>query len=169
MPIKGAVVFVLVSNSGVKDGLVDIYRPDGKHGNIGTIFLAELQAEMKAKHIPHSVTIPFPDNVEREVCGWFEANPDKLEKVVVICSSEREKNVARGISADLPVMLWVFDGRHEPETSNDKRRYFSGVYPRENFPENDGATRMLAAMEEERQRSFFAELNAFIAAEEVCA
>ena len=70
--IKGAVAFVLVSNSGVQNGLVHIYRTRetkgrGNIGDIGSMIMAELQTEMKTRHIPHSVTVPFPDSVKLAV------------------------------------------------------------------------------------------------------
>ncbi len=167
--MKGAVVFVLVSNSGVKDGLVHVHRiskiarQEKLIGDLGSMIMLELQMEMKARHIPHSVTVPFPDSVEMATKGWFEANPNKLEKVVVICSEDRRDAVARGIAQDLPVALWTFNGAHDPEISEEGRRYFPGIYPLELTPDNDGIQRILRAMDEERHRSFFQELNAVLA------
>lgn len=161
MTIRGAVAFILVSNSGVKNGSVYVHWEKGV-ANTGSMTMAELQVEMRARHIPHSVAVPFADSVRSAIDGWFKANPGVLEKIVVISSGYRKKAVSQGISGKANVDLWIFDDNPDKEFA-DREHYFPDVRPREHFPENDGIQRMLQAMENERQRSFFEELNAAFA------
>jgi hypothetical protein len=131
----------------------------------GQNIISSLSKKLMKSRVPCSSILSHPAAfIRQHINSWFEANPEKLGKIIVISDRKTESNIIDAVAEMPNVEVWTFDGLQNQVIKDDCFRYFPDVYPEE-MTEKDGIKRILAVIDDKYLgKEFFQKLEDILAA-----